>query len=111
MVMVFWYQYFSYNLTWEECLFSQALEKRRLPLEDEEEIVSAISLIVGSVSNRELKNNLLARLLSSSYEAIGKLVRIGFFHAALPLSHSYGFSFLCLYYLILLLCHPGCRVF
>ncbi|XP_044466271.1 transportin MOS14 isoform X2 [Mangifera indica] len=51
-----------------------ALEKRRLPLEDEEEIVSAISLIVGSVSNRELKNNLLARLLSSSYEAIGKLI-------------------------------------
>lgn len=34
----------------------------------------AISLILGSVPNRELKSNLLARLLSSSYEAIGKLV-------------------------------------
>ncbi|GAV85541.1 LOW QUALITY PROTEIN: Xpo1 domain-containing protein [Cephalotus follicularis] len=52
----------------------EALEKRHLPLEDEEEVVSAISLILGSVSNNELKNNLLARLLSPSYEAIGKLV-------------------------------------
>lgn len=55
-------------------LVSQTLEKRHLPLEDEEEVVGAISLILGSVSNKELKNNLLARLLSSSYEAIGKLV-------------------------------------
>ncbi|KAL5864664.1 hypothetical protein ACOSQ3_002178 [Xanthoceras sorbifolium] len=52
----------------------EALEKRHLPLEDEEEVVTAISMIVGSVSNKELKNNLLARLLSSSYEAIGKLI-------------------------------------
>lgn len=52
----------------------EALEKRHLPLEDEEEVVGAISLILGSVSNKELKNNLLARLLSSSYEAIGKLI-------------------------------------
>ncbi|KAG6660061.1 transportin MOS14 [Carya illinoinensis] len=47
---------------------------RHLPLEYEEEVVSAISLILGSVPNKELKSNLLARLLSSSYEAIGKLV-------------------------------------
>ncbi|KAK3183949.1 hypothetical protein Dsin_031235 [Dipteronia sinensis] len=52
----------------------EALEKRQLPLEDEEEVVSAISMILGSVSNKELKNNLLGRLLSSSYEAIGKLI-------------------------------------
>ncbi|KAL2319312.1 hypothetical protein Fmac_028281 [Flemingia macrophylla] len=43
-------------------------------LEDEEEVMHAISLVLGSVPNRELKNNLLVRLLSSSYEAIGKLV-------------------------------------
>ncbi|KAJ6343533.1 hypothetical protein OIU76_005302 [Salix suchowensis] len=52
----------------------EALEKRQLPLEDEEEVVSAISMILGSVTNKELKNNLLARLLSSCYETIGKLV-------------------------------------
>ncbi|XP_022633434.1 transportin MOS14 isoform X5 [Vigna radiata var. radiata] len=52
----------------------EGLEKWNLSLEDEEEVMHAISLVLGSVSNRELKNNLLARLLSSSYEAIGKLV-------------------------------------
>jgi transportin-3 len=50
------------------------LEKRQLPLEDEEEVVSAISMILGSVTNKEQKSSLLARLLSSCYEAIGKLV-------------------------------------
>lgn len=62
--------------------FFQAFEKTRLPLEDEEEVVSAISVILGSVPNKELKNNLLARLLSSTYDAIGKLVRVQFFHVA-----------------------------
>ncbi|XWS46468.1 hypothetical protein CRYUN_Cryun14cG0069900 [Craigia yunnanensis] len=52
----------------------EALEKKCLPLEDEEEVVSAISLVLRSVSNKELQNNLLYRLLSSSYEAIGKLI-------------------------------------
>ncbi|XP_027928562.1 transportin MOS14 isoform X1 [Vigna unguiculata] len=52
----------------------EGLEKLNLSLEDEEEVMHAISLVLGSVSNGELKNNLLARLLSSSYEAIGKLV-------------------------------------
>ncbi|CBI21232.3 hypothetical protein VitviT2T_022090 [Vitis vinifera] len=52
----------------------EGLEKRHLPLEDEEEVISAITLILSSVPNKELKNNLLARLLSSSYEAIGKLI-------------------------------------
>lgn len=43
-------------------------------MEDEEEVVSAVSLILGSINNKELKSNLLARLLSSSFEAMGKLV-------------------------------------
>ncbi|TKY62938.1 Transportin-3 protein [Spatholobus suberectus] len=52
----------------------EGLEKWHLSLEDEEEVMHAVSLVLGSVPNRVLKNNLLARLLSSSYEAIGKLV-------------------------------------
>ncbi|KAI4375430.1 hypothetical protein MLD38_013296 [Melastoma candidum] len=52
----------------------EGLDKRNLPLEDEEEIVSAISLILISIPNKELKNNLLARILASGYEAIGKLI-------------------------------------
>jgi hypothetical protein len=54
----------------------QGLEKWHLSLEDEEEVMHAISLVLGSVPNLELKSNLLARLLSSSYEAIGKLVSL-----------------------------------
>lgn len=45
-----------------------------MPLEDEEKVVSAITLVLGSLPNKELKNNLLARLVSPCYEAIGKLV-------------------------------------
>ncbi|KAK9271665.1 hypothetical protein L1049_002028 [Liquidambar formosana] len=52
----------------------EGLEKRHLPLEDEEEVVSAITLILVSVPNEELRINLLGRLLSSSYESIGKLI-------------------------------------
>nr|KJB22449.1 hypothetical protein B456_004G047900 [Gossypium raimondii] len=52
----------------------EALEKKCLPLEDEEEVVTAISQVLGYVSNKELQNNLLSKLLSSSYDAIGKLV-------------------------------------
>ena len=52
----------------------QGLEKRQLPLDDEEEIVNGISQILGSITNRDLKSNMLARLLSSSFESIGKLV-------------------------------------
>ncbi|TQD84323.1 hypothetical protein C1H46_030104 [Malus baccata] len=52
----------------------EGLEKRYLPLEDEEEVISAVSLILGSITNKEIKSSLLARLLSSSFEAIGKLV-------------------------------------
>ncbi|MED6219351.1 hypothetical protein PIB30_034973, partial [Stylosanthes scabra] len=52
----------------------EGLDKWQLSMEDEEEVMNAISLILSSVPNRELKSNLLARFLSSSYEAIGKLV-------------------------------------
>ncbi|KAM1014806.1 hypothetical protein ACFX2A_045692 [Malus domestica] len=52
----------------------EGLEKRYLPLEDEEEVISAVSLILGSITNKEIKSSLLARFLSSSFEAIGKLV-------------------------------------
>ncbi|PRQ19516.1 hypothetical protein RchiOBHm_Chr7g0218031 [Rosa chinensis] len=52
----------------------EGLENIHLPLEDEEEVVSAVSLICGSIYNKELMRNLLARLLSSSFEAIGKFV-------------------------------------
>ena len=39
----------------------------------EKEVVSSITLTLSSVPNKELKKNSLARLLSSSYGAIGKL--------------------------------------
>lgn len=52
----------------------EGLEKWHLSLEDEEEVMHTISLVLGSVPNLELKSNLLAKLLSSSYDAIGKLV-------------------------------------
>ncbi|XP_059669896.1 transportin MOS14 isoform X3 [Cornus florida] len=52
----------------------EGLENRHLPLEVEEEVVGAIAPILGSVPNKELKNNLVARLLSPSYGAIGKLI-------------------------------------
>ncbi|XP_059294401.1 transportin MOS14 isoform X3 [Lycium ferocissimum] len=52
----------------------ESLDERHLPLEDEEKVVSAISLILGTLPNKELKNNLLARLVSPCYEAIGKLI-------------------------------------
>ncbi|PIA33632.1 hypothetical protein AQUCO_04100211v1 [Aquilegia coerulea] len=52
------------------------LEKRNLSLEEEEEVVTAIILIIGSIPNNELKNNSLARLLSSSYGVFEKLLNI-----------------------------------
>nr|XP_016462069.1 PREDICTED: uncharacterized protein LOC107785310 [Nicotiana tabacum] len=53
---------------------AESLDERHLPLEDEEKVVSAIALLLGSLPNKELKNNLLARLVSPCYEAIGKLI-------------------------------------
>ncbi|KAH9622089.1 hypothetical protein KSS87_005277 [Heliosperma pusillum] len=55
-------------------LMVECLEKQHLSPEDEEEVVGAIALVVGSLPSVELKNNLLARLLSSSYDVIGKLI-------------------------------------
>lgn len=52
----------------------EGLEKRNLPLEDEEEVVTAITIILNSIRSKELKNNSLARLLSSSYISIEKLI-------------------------------------
>ncbi|KAF3615306.1 putative acetate--CoA ligase ACS, chloroplastic/glyoxysomal-like [Capsicum annuum] len=52
----------------------ESLGERHLPLEDEEKVFSAITLVLGSLPNKELKNNLLARLVSPCYEAIGKLI-------------------------------------
>ncbi|KAM3286886.1 transportin MOS14 isoform X1 [Capsicum chacoense] len=52
----------------------ESLDERHLPLEDEEKVFSAITLVLGSLPNKELKNNLLARLVSPCYEAIGKLI-------------------------------------
>ncbi|CAA6659698.1 unnamed protein product [Spirodela intermedia] len=54
----------------------EALEKRHLPLEEEEEVVSAIALVLSTVPDKELKNNTLARLLSSGCRAIEKLCSI-----------------------------------
>ncbi|GAB4848593.1 hypothetical protein Ancab_003300 [Ancistrocladus abbreviatus] len=52
----------------------EGLEKQHLPMEDEEEVVSAVAPVLGTLPNNELKHNLLTRLLSSSYDAIGNLI-------------------------------------
>ncbi|KAL9264128.1 Transportin MOS14-like protein [Drosera capensis] len=52
----------------------EGLDKHHLPLEDEEEVVTAITCAVGRLPNNELKPKLLNRLLSSSYDAIGRLI-------------------------------------
>ncbi|XP_026666278.2 transportin-3 isoform X4 [Phoenix dactylifera] len=52
----------------------EGLEKGNLPLEEEEEIVCAITLTLNSIPNKELKKSSLARLLSSSYGTIEKLI-------------------------------------
>ncbi|GFQ01128.1 importin-13 [Phtheirospermum japonicum] len=55
----------------------EGLEERRLPLEDEDEVVGAITLIFCSVPDKKLTNNLFARLLSPAYEIVGKLIDDG----------------------------------
>lgn len=45
-------------------------------MEDEDEVVGAISLIFYSVPDKMLMNNMFSRLLSPSYETVGKLVSI-----------------------------------
>ncbi|KAL0344200.1 UNVERIFIED_CONTAM: hypothetical protein Sangu_1307400 [Sesamum angustifolium] len=46
----------------------------KLPLEDEDEVVGAITLIFCSIPDKKLMSNLFARLLSPSYENIGKVI-------------------------------------
>ncbi|CAL9214770.1 unnamed protein product [Arabidopsis halleri] len=52
----------------------ECLEQWNLALEDEEEVITAITVILGSVANKELQNKLLTQLLSSSYGVLSKLV-------------------------------------
>lgn len=58
----------------------EGLEERELSLEDEDEVVGAITLIFCCIPDKKLMNNLLARLLSPSYEAIGKLTEEDYGH-------------------------------
>lgn len=51
--------------------------------EDDEEIFNAIAMVLASVPNKELKNNLLVRLLSPSFEALAKIVRSPYSHLLL----------------------------
>ncbi|KAL9669395.1 hypothetical protein QQ045_006942 [Rhodiola kirilowii] len=59
----------------------ESLEMKHIPLEDEEEVVTAITLTLVCVPNNELKNNMLVRLLSSSFAAITKLVGDNNYHS------------------------------
>ncbi|KAL0732764.1 hypothetical protein Bca4012_008973 [Brassica carinata] len=52
----------------------ECLEQWNLALEDEEEVISAITVILGSIANKELQNKLLTQLLSSSYGVLSTLV-------------------------------------
>ncbi|XP_076893088.1 transportin MOS14-like [Bidens hawaiensis] len=60
---------------------TEGLEKRHLPLEDEEEVISSISLILGFLPNLELRNNLLLKLLAPSFGSIGKLIEGDYAHS------------------------------
>ncbi|XP_074333449.1 transportin MOS14 isoform X3 [Apium graveolens] len=51
----------------------EGLDKSHMSQEDDEEIFNAIAMVLASVPNKELKNNLLVRLLSPSFEALAKL--------------------------------------
>ncbi|KAL4567970.1 hypothetical protein LXL04_023567 [Taraxacum kok-saghyz] len=52
----------------------EGLEKKHLPLEDEEDVIGAATLVLGYLPNTELRNNLLLKLLSPSFESIRKLI-------------------------------------
>ncbi|XP_068665296.1 transportin MOS14 isoform X2 [Aristolochia californica] len=73
----------------------EGLDRRLHPLEEDEEVVSAITIILNSVPNRELKKNSLARLLSSSYVAIEKLIDAENEHLSRqnPAAHTQALSF------------------
>ncbi|XP_075515265.1 transportin MOS14 isoform X1 [Primulina tabacum] len=55
----------------------EGLEEKQLPLDDEDEVVSAIALIFCSVPDKKLMNNLLAELVSPFHLAVGKLIDEG----------------------------------
>ncbi|AQK57548.1 ARM repeat superfamily protein [Zea mays] len=61
-----------------EILFwiGEGMNKGNLQLEDEEEIISAITHALSSISEKELKKSSLARLLCSSYSAVEKIIDI-----------------------------------
>ncbi|XP_078433747.1 ARM repeat superfamily protein [Wolffia australiana] len=52
----------------------EVLNKRHLPLEEEEEVISAIALVFCNVPDTELKTSTLSRLLSTGCEVIEKLL-------------------------------------
>ncbi|KAH6811312.1 ARM repeat superfamily protein [Perilla frutescens var. frutescens] len=60
----------------------EGLEERKIPLEEEDEVVGAISLIFCSVPDKMLMNNMFARLLSPSYGNVGKLINEDHGHAS-----------------------------
>ncbi|XP_076939623.1 transportin MOS14-like [Bidens hawaiensis] len=69
---------------------TEGLEKWHLPLEDEEEVISAITLILGCLPNLELRNNLLLKLLAPSFGSIGKLTEGDHVHSRqLPGSYTH----------------------
>ncbi|KAL9162788.1 hypothetical protein ABFS82_06G000700 [Erythranthe guttata] len=59
----------------------EGLEERKLPLEDEDEVVGAITLIFCSIPDKKLMYNLFVRFLSPSYETIEKLIEEDNVHA------------------------------
>lgn len=54
----------------------EGLEKMHLPLQEEDDVTIAIAIVLNAVSNIELLNKSLERLLKSSYEAIKMLFTI-----------------------------------
>ncbi|KAL8557412.1 hypothetical protein ACS0TY_004731 [Phlomoides rotata] len=52
----------------------EGLAERKLPLEDEDEVIGAITLIFFSVPDKMLMNNMFARLLSPTFDTVGKLI-------------------------------------
>ena len=69
-----------------------------MALEDEEEVISAITVILGSVANKELQNKLLTQLLSSSYGVLSTLVSVLYCSVRVILQGSWSFFlfFLCI---------------
>jgi transportin-3 len=83
----------------------ECLEQWDLTLEDEEEVITAITVILGSVANKELQNKLLTQLLSSSYGVLSKLVSVYIVQLErVILQGSPSHSFSCTSSSLLLLC-------